>query len=155
MGTITARRRKDGTNGYTAQIRIMRNGERVYQESQTFDRKQAAQAWIKRRETELTVPGVLERAGRKGATVREMIERYLDEHEKTRPLGKTRRATLRAISETWLGETMDQDLTSRRLVEYAQWRMEPVGGGIKPQTAEQRPGPSWRGPLGGQAGLGL
>ncbi len=47
MGTITSRRRKDGTTGYTAQIRIMRDGAKVYQESQTFDRKQTAQAWIK------------------------------------------------------------------------------------------------------------
>nr|WP_302848067.1 hypothetical protein [Azotobacter beijerinckii] len=44
MGTIASRRRKDGTTGYTAQIRIMRDGTRVYQESQTFDWKQAAQA---------------------------------------------------------------------------------------------------------------
>lgn len=100
MGTITSRRRKDGTTGYTAQIRIMRGGSQVYQESQTFDRKQTAQAWIKRRETELAEPGALEHAGRKGVTVREMIERYLDEHERVRPLGKTKRATLKAIGET-------------------------------------------------------
>nr|WP_302847841.1 hypothetical protein [Azotobacter beijerinckii] len=44
MNTIASRRRKDGTTGYTAQIRIMRDGTRVYQESQTFDWKQVAQA---------------------------------------------------------------------------------------------------------------
>ncbi|GAB3384124.1 tyrosine-type recombinase/integrase [Azotobacter armeniacus] len=134
MGTITARPRKGGGTGYTAQIRIKREGKVVYQENQTFDRKAAAQAWIKRRETELAVPGALERAGCKGATIKEMIDRYLDEYEKTRPLGKTKRATLRTIAETWLGEVVDQDLTSQLLVEYAQWRMEPAGGGIKPQT---------------------
>jgi len=31
----------------------MRDGAQVYQESQTFNRKQAAQAWLKGRETEL------------------------------------------------------------------------------------------------------
>lgn len=134
MGTITSRRRKDGTTGYTAQIRIMRDGVQVYQESQTFDRKQAAQAWIKRRETELAAPGAIERANRKGVTVKEMVERYLDEYEKIRPLGKTKRATLKAIGETWLGEVVDQDISSQILVDYARWRMEPAGGGIKPQT---------------------
>lgn len=29
---------------------------------------------------------------------------------------------------------MDQDLTNQRLVKHAQWRMEPAGGGIKPQA---------------------
>jgi len=44
MNTIASRCRKDGTTGYTVQIRIMRDGTRVYQESQTFDWRQAAQA---------------------------------------------------------------------------------------------------------------
>ena len=62
MGTITSRKRKDNSTAYTAQIRINRDGRTVYQESQTFDRKLAAQAWIKRRETELSEPGAIERA---------------------------------------------------------------------------------------------
>lgn len=134
MGTITSRRRKDGTTAYLAQIRIMRDGERVYQEAKTFDRKQTAQAWLKRRETELAEPGALERANRQGASVKEMIERYLDEYERIRPLGKTKRATLKAIGETWLGEVLDQALSSQVLVDYARWRLGPEGGGIKPQT---------------------
>ena len=44
MGTITQRKRKDGSSGFTAQIRIMKEGKAVYQESQTFDRKSPAQA---------------------------------------------------------------------------------------------------------------
>lgn len=70
MGTITSLRRKGGATGETAQIRIVRDGARVYQESQAFDRKQATQAWLKRRKTELAEPGALERAKRKGATVK-------------------------------------------------------------------------------------
>ncbi len=135
MGTITARKRKDGSTGYTAQIRIMREGVRVYQESQTFDRRQTAQAWLKRRETELAEPGAIERANRKGVTVKDMVTRYLDEYERLRPLGKTKRATLKAISETWLGEVVDSALTSQTLVDFVRWRMEPEGGGVLPQTA--------------------
>ncbi|UVM74360.1 site-specific integrase [Pseudomonas alvandae] len=134
MGTITSRKRKDNSTAYTAQIRINRDGKTVYQESQTFDRKQMAQAWIKRRETELAAPGAIERANRKGVTIKKIIDQYLDEYEKIRPLGKTKRATLTAIKETWLGEVDDSVLNSQKLVEYAQWRMSKEGGGVQAQT---------------------
>lgn len=134
MGTITSRKRKDNSTAYTAQIRINRNGKTVYQESQTFDRKQVAQAWIKRRETELAAPGAIERANRKEVTIKKMIDQYLDEYEKIRPLGKTKRATLTAIKETWLGEVDDSALNSQKLVEFAQWRMSKEGGGVQAQT---------------------
>ena len=132
MGTITVRKRKDGSTGYTAQIRIMQKGVTVYQESQTFDRKATAQAWIKRVETEMSAPGAIEKANRSGVTVKEMIERYLLEYEKLRPLGKTKRATLKAISETWLGKLEDREITSQKLVEYADGRM--MNDGIQAQT---------------------
>lgn len=57
MGSKTVRKRKDGSVVYNAQVRIMHKGVTVYQESQTFDRKATAQAWIKRVETEMAVPG--------------------------------------------------------------------------------------------------
>lgn len=134
MGTIRPRKRKDNTTAYCAQIRINRDGQPVYQETQTFDRKQVAQAWMKRREAELAVPGAIERMNRKTVSVKQMIDRYLDEYEKVRPLGKTKRATLTAISESWLGEVADSALTSQKLVEYAQWRMAKEGGGVQAQT---------------------
>ena len=135
MATIRARKRTDGTISYTAQIRLSRDGVQVYQESQTFARKQAAQAWVRKRETELDQPGAIERANRIGATVKEMIERYTDEMEKVRPLGKTKLGTLKAISESYLGKVNDQDINSQQLVEYALWRMSVEGGSVKPQTA--------------------
>lgn len=132
MGTITQRKRNDGSSGFTAQIRIMKEGKTVYQESQTFDRKATAQAWIRKREAELYEPGAIEKANRKGVTVKQMIDQYLVEYEKLRPLGKTKRATLKAIGETWLGEVADKDLTSQKLVDYAMDRIEKDG--IQPQT---------------------
>jgi hypothetical protein len=61
MGTIIGRSRKDGTAAYLAQILLKRKGQIVHREAQTFDRKQAAKAWLSRRETELSEPGVLEK----------------------------------------------------------------------------------------------
>lgn len=135
MATIRARKLADGTVSYTAQIRIKRDGVQVYQESQTFARKQAAQAWARKRETELDEPGAIERASRQGATVKEMNARYLVEVEKARPLGKTKRATLTAIGETYLGQLNDTDINTQSLVDFALWRMSKEGGGVQPQTA--------------------
>lgn len=132
MGTITTRKRKDGATRYTAQIRIMQKGVTVYTESQTFDRKATAQAWIKKRETELAEPGAIAKAKRSGVTIKEMITQYLEEYEKIRPLGKTKRATLAAIGETWLGQVVDSELTSQVLVEYGNRRMQEDG--VQAQT---------------------
>jgi len=60
--TIRARKLADGTVSYTAQIRIKRDGVQVYQESQTFARKQATQVWARKRETPLDEPGAIEQA---------------------------------------------------------------------------------------------
>ena len=78
MGSKTVRKRKDGSVAYNAQVRIMHKGVTVYQESQTFDRKATAQAWIKRVETEMAVPGVIEKANRSGITVKEMIQKLVE-----------------------------------------------------------------------------
>ena len=132
MGSKTVRKRKDGSVVYNAQVRIMQKGVTVYQESHTFDRKATAQAWIKRVETELAVPGVIEKANRSSVTVKKMIERYLLEYEKLRPLGKTKRATFKAIGETCLGQLEDKQISSQKLVEYADGRMS--NDGIQAQT---------------------
>ena len=135
MATIRARKKADGSVSYTVQIRLKNKGVIVYQECQTFARKQAALAWARKREAELDQPGAIERANRKGATVKEMIERYMVEMEKARALGKTKLATLKAISESYMGQVNDQNLNCQILVEYAVWRMGPEGGGVQPQTA--------------------
>jgi hypothetical protein len=44
MATIRARKKADGAVSYTVQIRLKKKGVLVYQEAQTFARKQAAQA---------------------------------------------------------------------------------------------------------------
>lgn len=135
MATIRARKLADGTVSYTAQIRIKRDGVQVYQESQTFARKQAAVAWVRRREADLDQPGAIDRANRKGVTVEDMIKQYLAEMEKVRPLGKTKAATLNAIAASDFGQTVDSCINSQRLVDFALWRMSKEGGGVQPQTA--------------------
>jgi hypothetical protein len=66
MATIRARKKTDGTASYTVQICLKKKGVLVYQEAQIFARKQAAQAWAKRRETELSEPGAVDQDKRQG-----------------------------------------------------------------------------------------
>ncbi len=122
MGTITPRKRKDNSVRYTAHIRINRDGRTVYQESQTFNRKQLAKAWIKRREAEPDRPDAVDHANYKSATLTQMIDRYLIEYEAVRPPGKTKRVTLTVTSKTPLS------MLCIRVDSFAKWVMALVCG---------------------------
>lgn len=116
MGTIIARPRKDGTTGYTAQIVIKRNGQIVHREAQTFDRKQAANAWLGRRETELARPGGLDR--RDDPPLGTVIDRYIAESESA--LGRTKLQVLDTIKERDIANRRCSEIASRDLVTFAQ-----------------------------------
>ena len=80
MATITSRKRKDGMR-YTALIRIKRNGKVVHSETETFDKKSLAKDWAARRESELRVPGALEKEAYEDVTVQQVLEWYRDDFE--------------------------------------------------------------------------
>jgi len=128
MGTIVARKRKDGSTGYTAQIVIKRGGKIVHRESQTFDRKQAATIWLGKREAQLKEPGGVEQAQRPKATLADVIDRYI--REDNRGIGRTKEQVLKAIKAGSLGETDIAQLTSADVVAYAR----DLAQGRKPQT---------------------
>lgn len=133
MGSIYTRKNQDGTNKFTAQIRIKRKQEVVYQESQTFNKKTAAQAWMKKREAELALPGALDAIINKSdVNIAGIIERYLSEYDAIRQLGRTKEATLIAISKTFIGELSAEELTSQKIIEYAQYRHK--NDRVQPQT---------------------
>ncbi len=97
MGTIVTRKRGNGTTAYMAKIRIKREGEIVYRETETFDRRPAAAAWIAKREDELAKPGGIERAkiAENDPPLADVIDRYIAESEKQ--IGKTKAQVLRTI----------------------------------------------------------
>lgn len=116
MGTIVTRKRKDGTEGHTAQILIKRKGVIVHREAQTFDRKQAAKAWLARRETELAKPGALDR--REDPRLREVIDRYVSESQKE--IGRTKAQVLRTIQAMDIAELRCSKVGSAEIVAMAQ-----------------------------------
>lgn len=115
MGTILSRKRKDGSIGHTAVIRIKRDGKLVYSETETFDRKPAAEAWLKKRETELAEPGAL--TNPKDPPLKDVIAQYNEDTQ--RPHGKTKDQVLRTISNSWLGALRCSEVTSQELVRFA------------------------------------
>lgn len=134
MGTISARKRANGSVSYTAQIRIKRGGKVVYTEAETFGKKQNATLWLRNREAELDVPGALDRAIatrgiRGGATLEEAIDRYVKEMSKK--IGRTKSQVLDAIKTDDIAALGCADVTSDQLVAYAR-RL--LAGGRQPST---------------------
>jgi integrase len=126
MGTIVARKRKDGSVGYTAQVLLKRKGVIVHREAQTFDRKQAAKAWISRRETELAEPGAFDR--RQDPKLADVIDRYIAESK--REIGRTKAQVLDTIKTYDIAEKRCSEISSEDIVAFA--RALPV----QPQTVQ-------------------
>ncbi|WP_275783079.1 tyrosine-type recombinase/integrase [Pararhizobium gei] len=128
MGTITARKRKDGTTGYTAQILRKKGGQIVLREAQTFDSKREANSWIVHRETELDKPGGLERASRTSATLAEAIDAYT---ARVTDIGRTKTQCLKSIKDYPIASKACESITAKDISDFAHsLRL----GGRKPQT---------------------
>ncbi len=115
MGSIIGRTRKDGTTAYLAQILLKSKGKIVHRESQTFDRKQAAKAWLARRETELSEQGGFDRS--KDVKLADVIDRYVRESE--REIGRTKAQVLAKIKEFEIADLRCSEIKSQQIVEFA------------------------------------
>lgn len=116
MGTIIPRKRKDGSTGYTALIRIKRKGVVVHSESETFDREQAAKIWMGKREAELAEPGALDRAP--DPSLADVIDQY--NREKRKVHGKSKTQVLNTIKAAKLGAMRCSEIGSPEIVAFAQ-----------------------------------
>lgn len=117
MGTISERKRRNGRKSYTAQIRIRREGQIVHSEAQTFERKAAASAWLKKRETELAQPGALDAAKKPAVTLADAIQKYLDTSRMA--IGRTKAHVLDTILRHPLAQTRCADITSADISAFA------------------------------------
>jgi integrase len=129
MGTIIGRKRKNGTTGYTAQILRKKSGKIIHREAQTFDRRQAASAWLKRRETELSEPGAIDRAKVPEKSLANAIDRYIVESRKA--IGKTKAQVLASIKELDIANMDCGEIRSQHIVDFAN---ELLAGGRQPST---------------------
>jgi integrase len=115
MAAITPRKNKDGSISYKAQVRVRKGGKVIHQETQTFDRMQAAKAWGRRREAELHTAEGLRAALREDPPLSHVIQQYFDELKK--PLDRTKRAMLVQIKDSELGAMDVSEIESGDIVE--------------------------------------
>lgn len=118
MGTITTRKRKDGSEAHTAQIRLKSGGRIIHSEAQTFERLPAAKLWLKKREAELAEPGALEKAKVADPVLADVIDQYI--RESKRDLGKTKAQVLRSIKAADIGGLKCSEVTSQAVLAFAQ-----------------------------------
>lgn len=124
MGTIVARKRGDGSTAYRAQIIRKEKGKIVWQEAQTFDRKQAASAWLERREKELS-RGI---SKTDDPPLRDVIDRYMAETKKK--IGRTKAQVLAKIKTFDIADKRCSKIGSEDWVAFAQ----ELGTKVAPST---------------------
>lgn len=129
MGTITTRKRADGTAAYTAQIRLKEKGAIVHTEAQTFTKKALAQAWLKRREADLQeqrATGVLQK---ERITVGDLLECYVQQSHGITEWGRSKKSDIARLQASGLASMDARLLTAADLIDYAKGRRIADGAG--------------------------
>lgn len=132
MGTITPRRRADGSTGYTAQIRLKRDGKVVHSEAETFSTRALAKEWLSRRE--LALQGQKARGepiGRR-MTLGDLVAWYEQRERTDQPWGRSKRADLARLKAGSLKNRKVEDLARPDFITYVEARR---AGGAGPATA--------------------
>lgn len=106
-----------------------KSGKIIHREAQTFDRRQAAIAWLKRRETELSEPGAIDRAKVPEKSLANAIDRYIAETRKI--IGKTKAQVLASIKGHDIANMDCGEIRSQDIVDFAN---NLLAGGRQPST---------------------
>lgn len=125
MGTITKRKRADGSIAYRYEIRIKRKGVIIHQEAETFGQKKLAEAWGKARELALQAPGALA-AVRAKRSIRDLIGWYIEHYGKN--FGRTKRAHLKFLQTLPMADLDAVGLTVQGLIDHVRKRRQNGAG---------------------------
>jgi integrase len=125
MATITTRKRANGTTAYRAEIRIKKKGEIIHQEAETFDQRKLAEAWAKRREIALQVPGALS-AARAKHSIGELIGWYIEEYGAG--FGRTKLAHLQFLQKLPFADLSAISITAQGLIDHVRARRDEGAG---------------------------
>ncbi|WP_311220755.1 MULTISPECIES: hypothetical protein [unclassified Acidovorax] len=129
MGTISQRRKRDGSLSYTAQIRILRDGAVMHSEAQTYSRRALASQWMRRREVELEQAMASGRPLVKGVSVDELIGDYVSASEGAQPWGRSKTADIAKLRTTTLAKPDAMRLTVQDVVDHVDKRRKTDGAG--------------------------
>ena len=129
MGTISERKRKNGSIAFLAQIVIKRVGQIVHRENKTFDRRRTAEKWLEKHESELAKPDGLKKQA--GKTLANAIDKYVQTSQKQ--IGRTKTQVLNTIKNEFdIAQQDCSDIDSQALVAF----VEELNGRVSPQTAQ-------------------
>ncbi len=129
MGTISARKRADGTTAYTAQVRLKDKGVIVHSEAQTFTKKALAQAWLKRREADLEAQRATGVLKQKKMTIGELLDAYVRQAEGITDWGRSKKSDIARLRASGLADMDARLLSSADLIAYAKARRVKDGAG--------------------------
>lgn len=129
MGTITQRKRADGSLSYTAQIRLKEGGGVVHSEAQTFSRRALASEWLKRRETELEKARASGRRLVKGVALSVLISDYVSAAENVTAWGRSKTADIKRLKASDLADLDAARLTAQDVMAYVRERRTTGGAG--------------------------
>lgn len=129
MGTISARKRADGTTSFTAQIRLKEKGVIVHTESQTFTKKSLATVWLKRREAELQQQRATGLLHQPKHTVGDLLDAYVAQSQGITEWGRSKKSDIKRLREAGLADKDARFLTAADLIEYCKRRRIDDGAG--------------------------
>ncbi|RLV61015.1 site-specific integrase [Parashewanella curva] len=128
---VEKRIRADGSPRYRCAVRVKNKGKIVFNESRTFIKKAAAEAWGKKRSQELTQHGV--KAVCSQISLSELLDKYLNDNQIH--LGDTKRYVLTKLKESELATLSITDIKAHHVVTYAKNR---CATGVKGSTVMQQ-----------------
>lgn len=132
MGTITARRRADGSTGYTAQIRLKHEGRIIHSEAETFSTRTLAKEWLARREAALEGQRARGEPPGKRMTLGQLVSWYEGRERPDQPWGRSKRADLARLKTGDLRDRKVEELGRRDFIAYIEARR---ASGAGPATA--------------------
>jgi integrase len=133
MGTITQRKRADGTSVYTAQIRLKKDGIVVHSEAQSFTKKALASEWMRRREVDLQAKRARGEPFSSTLTVSELIKDYQKSSQNVTQWGITKSSDIKRLQSCGLAEMRADKITALDIIQFIGERRLVDGAG--PATA--------------------
>jgi integrase len=129
MATIRARRRRDGSLAYLAEVRIKRNG-RLLRESKTFERRGQATEWAAKAEKQLSTDEDDRRQHRHlhGGSLRRILRKYRKEVSDVRPMGRSKTAHIKFLEKMPLAAISVLDLRPSDLIQHVRQRRKSGAG---------------------------
>ena len=129
MATIRARRRRDGSLAYLAEVRIKRNG-RLRRESKTFERRGQATEWAARVEKQLSAEESDRHDHRQlhGGSLRKILRKYRKDVSEVRPMGRSKTASIKFLEKVALAGIPVLALRTSDLIQHVRERRKSGAG---------------------------